>query len=127
MMEWLQDDEQFEKLFLECMTCVFIDNGQKPTSLVKLSFDDAGIGTRAFSSLVQKLMEWSGDQSCFYLVLRPDPVHYFHRLFGKYPAVEIKSGIAPEEYLAILNRGRSNPLATRSGRITVSESSYRLH
>lgn len=105
MTKWLQDGELFRKLFLQCMTCVFIDNGREPTSLVRLVFDDAEIGTRAFASLVQKLLEWSGDQSCSYVVLRPDPVHYFHRLFDAFPVVEIDRGSAPEEYLASLNRG----------------------
>jgi len=105
MTEWIGDDKQFNELFLQCMTCVFIDNGREPTSLVRLSFDDAGIGTRAFASLLQKLLEWSKDTSCFYVVLRPDPVHFFHRLFEKYPAIEILAGISFEEYVAALHRG----------------------
>jgi hypothetical protein len=105
MTEWISDDEQFKKLFLQCMTCVFIDNGREPTSLIRLSFDDAGIGTEAFESLLQKLLEWSGDKSCFYVVLRPDPVHFFHRLFGKYPAIEIRHGDSFEEYVKVLNQG----------------------
>jgi hypothetical protein len=105
MMEWISDDEQFRELYLQCMTCVFIDSGRESTSRIRLSFDDAGICTGAFLNLLQKLLEWSGDGRCFYVVLRPDPVHFFHRLFGKYPAVEIQTGISPEEYLAGLNRG----------------------
>jgi len=104
-MQWLKDGGRFNEIFLQCMTCVFIDNGRESTSLVKLTFDDAEICTRVFSSLIQKLLELSGDQSCYYLVLRPDPVHYFHRLFGKYPAVEIKRETTPEEYLAALKIG----------------------
>lgn len=105
MTEWISDDEQFKELFLQCMTCVFIDNGREPTSLIPLSFDDAGIVTRAFAALLQGLLKWSGDTRCFYVVLRPDPVHYFHRLFGKYPALEIRSWTSPEEYLARLSQG----------------------
>src|SRR5581483_5474725 len=106
MTEWIKNDEQFEELFQKkCMTCVFIDSGREPTSLSRLSFDDAGIVTRTFATLVQQLLEWSGDTNCFYVVLRPDPVHFFHRLFGKYPAVEIRRGISTEEYLAALNQG----------------------
>lgn len=105
MTEWIKDDKEFKEIFLLCMTCVCIDNGREPTSLIRLSFDDAGIATQAFARLTQKLLEWSGDRDCFYVVLRPDPVHYFHRLFGKYPALKIPSGISPEEYLAALNRG----------------------
>jgi hypothetical protein len=106
MTEWISDAEQFNELFWKkCYTCVFIDSGREPTSLVQLSFDDAGIVTRAFAGLLQQLLEWSGDTSCFYVVLRPDPVHFFHRLFGRYPAIEIQSGISAEEYLAALNKG----------------------
>jgi len=104
-MEWISDDEQFRELYLQCMTCVFIDNGRESSSLMRLSFDDAGICTKAFANLLQMLLECSGDKSCYYVVLRPDPVHFFHRLFGKYPAVEIQTGISPEEYLAGLNKG----------------------
>jgi hypothetical protein len=105
MAEWISNGTEFGELFLKCMTCVFIDNGREPTSLVRLSFDDAGICTRKFAALLQSLMEYSGDPSCFYVVLRPDPIHYFHRLFGKYPAFEILRGMSPEEYLASLNKG----------------------
>lgn len=104
-MEWISEDDQFKELYLQCMTCVFIDNGREPTALIRLAFDDAGIATRAFASLLQKLLNWSGDTKCSYVVMRPDPVHFFHRLFGKYPAVEVHTGISPEEYLAGLNRG----------------------
>jgi hypothetical protein len=105
MTEWITDDEEFKQLLLQCMTCVFIDNGREPTSLIRLLFDDAGIATRAFASLLQRLLERSGDTKCFYVVLRPDPVHYFHRLFGKYPALEIPAGMSAERYLAGLNIG----------------------
>lgn len=115
MAEWISDGEQFTELFLQCMTCVFIDNGREPTSLVRLSFDDAGICTRKFAALLQKLLEYSGDQSCFYVVLRPDPIHYFHRLFGKYPALEIPRGMPSEEYLASLNKGPAQSPADAIG------------
>lgn len=105
MVKWLKDDEHFKKLFLKSMTCVFIDSGREPTSLAKLSFDDAEVGTKAFAFLIQKLLEWSGDESCFYLVLRPDPVQYFHRLFGAYPAVQIRRGDSADDYLDTLNSG----------------------
>jgi hypothetical protein len=133
MTQWISDDKQFEELFLECQTCVFIDNGREPTSLIRLSFDDAGICTRSFAALLQKLLEWSGDTNCFYVVLRPDPVHYFHRLFGKYPALEIGSGITPEEYLSALNQGPEQSPADAVGtnyaeRVIVSPSlSWFIH
>lgn len=105
MAQWLRDGKQFNDIFLQCMTCVFIDSGRTPTSLVRLSFDDASICTPDFASLVQKLLQWSGDEKCTYVVLRPDPVLHFHRLFGEYPAVEITASMTPEEYLSTLNTG----------------------
>jgi hypothetical protein len=105
MAKWLKDDKRFDELFLRCMTCVFIDSGRKPTSLVRISFDDAEICTPKFAFLVQNLMQWSGDDDCYYVVLRPDPVLHFHRIFGEYPAVELAKNMGPSEYLAALNSG----------------------
>jgi len=105
MAQWMKDSKQFDELFLQCMTCVFIDSGREPTTLVRLSFDDAGIGTREFASLVLKLLQWSGDDKCSYVVLRPDPILHFHRIFGEYPAVEITKSMTPEEYLSTLDSG----------------------
>jgi hypothetical protein len=107
MTHWLKDGKQFDDLFLQCMTCVFIDSGRTPTSLGRLSFDDAGICTPDFASLVLKLLQWSGDNKCSYVVMRPDPILHFHRLFGEYPAVDITKSMTPEKYLAALNTGPS--------------------
>jgi len=102
---WLEDKNIFEKVFLEARTCVHTDSGRLPTELQKLTFDDAEICTRQFADLLQKLMEWSDDTTCFYAVLDPDPVYYFHRLFGKYPVVEIEKGTPATSYLESLNEG----------------------
>jgi hypothetical protein len=104
-MHWVEDKIKFERVFLEARTVVYTDSGRLPTSLKKLTFDDAEICTWKFADLLQKLMEWSGDDLCSYVVLDPDPVYYFHRLFGKYPVVEIERGIASAAYLANLNEG----------------------
>ena len=36
-------------------------------------------------------------------MLDPDPVHYFHRHFKKYPALEIDRGDSARDYLAFVN------------------------
>jgi hypothetical protein len=104
-MPWFTDKASFEKVFLEARTCVYTDSGRLPTNFRKLTFDDAEICTVPFADLIQQLMKWSGDESCFYIVLDPDPVHYFHRLFGRYPVVEIKRGTTSAAYLKDLNEG----------------------
>jgi hypothetical protein len=48
-------------------------------------------------------MVYSADSLVHYLVLSPDPVQYFHRLFRKYPLVEIRVGDSTDNYLSILN------------------------
>ena len=104
-MHWIEDKNRFEQVFLEARTCVYTDSCRLPTTLQKLTFDDAEICTPQFANLLQKLMEWSDDDYCSYVVLDPDPVYYFHRLFGKYPVVEIKRGTSSVTYLASLNEG----------------------
>ncbi len=114
-MEWLEEKSRFEELLLVARTCVYTDSGRLPTSLRKLTFDDAEICTVQFANLLQKLMEWSDDHNCFYIVLRPDPVYYFHRLFGKYPIVEVERGIPTSTYLAALNIGPADSPADAVG------------
>jgi hypothetical protein len=113
----MSDKNSFEKTLLEARTCVYIDSGRLPSSLRKLTFDDAEICTLQFADLLQHLLEWSDDESCFYTVLNPDPVYYFHRLFGKYPVVEIKRGIPSGTYLKDLNEGPPESPADAVGTI----------
>ena len=105
MVHLVNDSNRFNDLFLRGMDCVFIDSGRRPTSLVRLSFEDAEICTPDFASLVLQLMQWSGEENCYYIVMRPDPVLHFHRLYGEYPAVEITKGMTPDAYLEALNTG----------------------
>ena len=110
-MLWVEDKSRFEKVLLEARTCDYTDSARLPTTLQKLTFDDAEICTPKFAELLQKLTEWSDDDLCSFVVLRPDPVYYFHRLFGRYPVVEIKRGTPPAAYLASLNKGpRESPV-----------------
>ncbi len=102
-MQWIEQKEEFAKLFLEARTCVYVDSGRYPTTLRRLIFDDAEIRTTKFADLLQHLMDLSGDLTAHYIVLDPDPVHYFHRHFSKYPVITIARGDSASDYLALLN------------------------
>jgi hypothetical protein len=60
-------------------------------------------------------LEWSGDDECSFVVLRPDPVYYFHHFFGKYGALEIRRGASATDYLAALNEGPADSPADALG------------
>jgi hypothetical protein len=103
-MRWITEKTEFTRIFLEARTCVYIDSGREPSALNRMVFDDAITRTDEFAEVLQHLMEWSGDKACNYVVLDPDPVHYFHRHFGKYPAVGISYGDSARDYLDFLNQ-----------------------
>jgi hypothetical protein len=102
-MRWIVSDEEFTSVFLEAQTCVFIDSHREQTLLVCLNFCDVEIFTKSFILDLHKMMMWSGDATAFFVVLRPDPVEFFHRHFNKYPAFEITSDDSGNDYLAALN------------------------
>ena len=101
-MNWVKEGSLFRNLFVEAQELVFIDSGRKPTALQPFTFDDAELRTPHFLRLLQSLMELSGDSRAYYLVLSPDPVHYFHRLFKKYPVLEIGYRDSVDDYLSFL-------------------------
>jgi len=102
-MRWITQEPEFRDIFLRAREGVYIDSGRIPTALSRLTFDDVEVRTLHFPNLLQKLMEWSGDSTAHYVVLDPDPVHYFHRHFNKYPVLEIAVGDSPEAYISSLN------------------------
>src|SRR5438309_290853 len=102
-MRWIENKDEFRKIFLQARTCVYIDSGREATPLQRLTFDDAAISTSKFAELLQNLMKWSTDSAAHYVVLDPDPVHYFYQLFNKFPVLEIAYGDSPREYLKALN------------------------
>jgi hypothetical protein len=102
-MRWIEGKDDFEKVFLEARTCVYIDSGREQTRLQRLVFDNVEVGTTKFANLLQFLLEWSGDATANYIVLDPAPVHYFHRHFNKYPVLEIARGDSAKDYLAFLS------------------------
>lgn len=114
-MRWITQESEFRDIFLQARTCVYIDSGRIPTQLRKLTFDDAEVCTPKFANLLQKLMEYSSDSIAHYLILDPDPVHYFHRHFKKYPALEIARGDSAEAYLSFLNEDPGNSPADAVG------------
>ncbi|HET9182503.1 MAG TPA: hypothetical protein VFP59_10240 [Candidatus Angelobacter sp.] len=81
----------------------------------RLNFDDAQICTNEFAKLLQTLLERSHDATAHYLVLDPDPVHYFYRNFGKYPALEIERGDSSDAYISMLNEDPGGSLADAVG------------
>jgi len=112
---WILDDKEFESIFLDAQDCVFIDSCRTPTQLICLNFGDLEIFTSFFISLLHKIMDRSHDQNAFYVLLRPDPVQYFHRHFRKYPALEITRGDTENTYLAALNEDPGGSLPDALG------------
>lgn len=102
-MRRIEDKAEFENLLLEARTCEYIDSRREPTPLQLLVFDDAFFCTDDFFHALKTFMEWSGDLSALFVVLRPDPVDNFYRLYGKYPVLEIARDDPSEAYLNTLN------------------------
>lgn len=48
-------------------------------------FDPIDIATQKFFDLVQTLLAFERGSDFATLILKPDPIHYFHHHFGKYP------------------------------------------
>lgn len=103
-MRWVNQEAEFKEAFLRAREGVYIDSARIGTALTRLTFDDAEVCTLKFANLLQELMEYSGDSTVYYVVLDPDPVHYFHRHFKKYPVLEISLGDSPESYISSLNQ-----------------------
>ena len=115
MKNWIEDEKVFSQIYERALGCPVIDSGRYSTSLKKLIFNDVDLLSNALPCLIQKLLEWSEDDGCEFVVLRPDPEYYFHRLFGKYPVIEIKRGMDVAEYLAALNEGPPESIADALG------------
>ena len=60
-MRWLDQQDEFKDVSLMARTCVYIDSGREWTALQRYDFDDAGLLSREFADLLQKLMELSWD------------------------------------------------------------------
>jgi len=102
-MRRVEDESEFDKIRLEAYTCVHIDSHRIKTSLQPLVFDDAVLCSEFLFPALQSLMGWSGDPRAYFVVLHPDPVDNFHRLYGKYPMLEIARGDSFKAYLRQMN------------------------
>jgi hypothetical protein len=102
-MRWILEKDEFDQVRLQAHTCKYIDSGCFPTTLHRLVFDDAEMLVPEFCDLVTHLITQSGDKRATFVVLDPDPIHYFWRHFHKYPAIEIKVGDSAKDYLRALN------------------------
>ncbi len=102
-MRRVQDEDEFHKILLEARTCVHIDSRRVPTLLHLLVFDDAMLCADYFLAALKSLMEWSADNAARFVVLEPHPVDNFHRLYGKYPVLEISCSDSIEAYSAAMN------------------------
>jgi len=103
-MRWVTEEFEFKEVYLEAMTCVFIDSGREDTSLRRLTFDDANVCTGLFFDLLKTLMDWSEESSVYFTVMRPDPEDYYHNLLGIYPTIEIEKKDIAEQYIEALNK-----------------------
>jgi hypothetical protein len=102
-MRRVEDKAEFEKVLLEARTCVHIDSRRIKTRLQVLVFDDGMLCADYFLLAFQDLMGWSADPAAYFVVLHPDPVDNFHRLYGKYPVLEIARNDSTEAYSAAMN------------------------
>lgn len=102
-MRRVEDKSEFDKILLEARTCVHIDSRRELTPLQLLFFDDAMLCTEHFLPALKSLMDWSADPATFFVVLQPDPVDNFRRLYGKYPVLEIARSDSTDAYLGALN------------------------
>src|SRR4051812_24515455 len=102
-MRWITDDHEFREIFLRARTAMHIDSYREKTELQKFEFDDCELCSTDFFILLKWMMLHSGDKSCAFIVLDPDPVHYFHRHFGKYSAIEFLPTDSDQEYIDRLN------------------------
>lgn len=47
-------------------------------------------------------MQMAGDLRAYYIVLSPDPVHYFYHHFKKYPVIKISYRDSADDFLALM-------------------------
>jgi len=82
-LDYIHDFSQFTALWDRAKTSV-----QRLTDIPVaelLYFDPIDIATPKFFDLVQTLLIFRGAADFATLILKPDPVTYFHHHFGKYP------------------------------------------
>jgi hypothetical protein len=112
-MNWVTDVERANKLLLQAGTCRFVDNRRIATSMQCMSFCDIATFTKEFGVLVHRLMQLSEDSVCNYVILNPDPKHFFLPHFSRYPVTELHYGDTLDQYAASFNESfGTNPADT---------------
>ncbi len=102
-MRWITDEGIFKDALSTVDYCRRVEHHQAASSLRRMIFDSLGLCTRPFLGLLRGLMNLSGDDSCLYLVVEPDPEEYFWANFKKYPLVEIGKDDVASDYFSSLN------------------------
>jgi len=98
VMRWIEDESEMNVVLSTAYGCVGIDSGRLRTCLKRLDFDEIGIESVEFANLVLLLTRLSEESGAVHVVLRSDPIFYFHKVLGRYPAFMIESGDSPEDY-----------------------------
>lgn len=114
-MRWISDKKEFDRIFLEAMTCVFIDSGREDTILKRLTFDNYNLCTDLFGSLLKDLMKWTSEEVIYFSILSPDPVDYYQRHFNIYPCIEIIPDDFPDNFIENLSKPLGNDSAEALG------------
>lgn len=103
-MRWIEDHTEYERIRLLSRDCVHIDSGRQPVDKTTLYFCDLTAMTKSFPPLLKDLLSRSGDGSCVYMVLDPDPQYFWHDRLGGYPAFEFGTADAADDYSKFLNK-----------------------
>lgn len=101
-MRWIETEEEINRVLGLAYTCVGVDSGRIPTGLARLVFDELGIESTEFASLISLLITLAAEAEAMHVVLRPDPVYYFHQRLGRYPAFALEAKDSPESYMQAL-------------------------
>ena len=102
-MRRVEHKAEFDRILTDARMCVYIDSRRAPTPLHLMVFDDGMLCADYFFAALRDLIEQSADPGAYFLVLEPDPVDNFHRLYGRYPVVEIGREDSSEAYLGAMN------------------------
>jgi hypothetical protein len=102
-MRWVNDQDTFERVVSEAQHCSGREEQGTAQGIRHLRFDSCELCTPQFFELLTRLMAWSSDNECHYLVSNPDPFDYFYRHFRKYPLLEIKSGDSADSFLTAMS------------------------
>lgn len=119
---YITDFDQFEHLWTKARAGLqaLPDAIQEGAALY---FDSCDVSTLKYFRFIRALLEFNALDTFAVLVLRPDPVTYFHRLFGKYPAIILRPEHCETDFLASLHADPGGNLvdaiATNSERYAV--------